>query len=137
MVAEAGLSNTDSPSCASAASHQDFFGMMGARGLFGIHISFKHPFGRHSLLGGAARSVAKLAPLVPLPGLSQAIALVGKAKALGKDIGGLGTALRVNRAVPGGAPVLGVQPAQRAHRAKRGAIRHRKTRRTTHRKRRR
>lgn len=107
----------------------DLHGMMGARGLFGIHISFKHPFGRHSLLGGAARSVAKIAPLVPLPGLSQAIALVGKGRALAKDIGGLGTALRVNSAVPGGARVGGVQPAQRAHRAKRGAVRGRSVRR--------
>lgn len=112
----------------------DLHGMMGARGLFGIHISFKHPFGRHSLLGGAARSVAKIAPLVPLPGLSTAIALFGKGKALAKDIGGLGTALRVNSAVPGGAPVstAAAQPTQRSSRA---AVKHRK--RTTHRKRRR
>jgi hypothetical protein len=109
----------------------DLHGMMGARGLFGIHISFKHPFGRHSLLGGAARTVLKAAPLVPLPGLSTAIALAGKAKALGKQIGGLGTALRTNSAMPGGAGVTtGSVPTQRAHRAKRGAVRGRSRRRS-------
>jgi hypothetical protein len=98
--------------------------MYGARGLFGIHISFKHPFGKHSFLGGAARTVAKVAPFVPFPGLSTVTALVGKAKALGRAVRGVGTALRVNTALPGGfAASTAAQPAQRAHRTRRAAAR--------------
>ena len=109
----------------------DIHGMYGARGLFGIHISFKHPFGKHSFLGGAARTVAKIAPFVPLPGLSQVTALVGKAKAIGGAVRGVGTALRLNTAMAGGAKVTtGAQPAQsdRARGSARGSARGRSPR---------
>lgn len=114
----------------------DIHGMYGARGLFGIHISFKHPFGKHSFLGGAARTVAKVAPFVPIPGLTQVTALVGKAQAIGKAVRGVGTALRVNTAMPGGfAASTAAQPAQRAHRRSRGAARPRRSLRRAGRKR--
>lgn len=59
----------------------------------GLHISFKHPFGSHSLLGGAAKAAGSLAPLAGLiPGVGPLGA--GALGALGKLVsgGGLGGA---------------------------------------------
>lgn len=44
-------------------------------GLFGIKISLRNPFGKHSLLGGAARTASKLAPLAGMiPGVGLPLA---------------------------------------------------------------
>jgi len=59
----------------------------------GLHISFKHPFGSHSLLGGAVKTAGKLAPLA---GLIPGVGTLGAA-----GIGGLAKLLS------GGNPLTG------------------------------
>lgn len=87
-------------------------------GLFGIKISLKNPFGPRSLF----RTVAKIAPNIPIPPISTVVGLASKAAAIaGRAAGLLGRApggQRPGGTMPGGAPAPGPLPPMRAVRAR-------------------
>jgi hypothetical protein len=84
------------------------------RGFLGIHISFRHPFGGHSLFHKATQ----VASILPLPGMS----LIGKATSLFNRAKPLGSVLRSAAeiirpaavAMPGGAPLRGARSPTRS-----------------------
>lgn len=104
-------------------------------GLFGIKISLKNPFGPRSLF----RTVARVAPSLPIPPISTVVGLASKAAAIAARARGIigppPSAARSAGVMPGGAPAAGPLPATRTRAARGGSSSRR--RRSTRRKKRR